>query len=199
MPQTKSKSPKHKIPHPDYQVAKNSSHRGVAPYTKAITGVRLQNLINTINNNRKDISKMHNNLPAKLMQLNNQQIINHSYKHQSQDQSQAQAQAQPQVYAKSISSSFSSVMHNGHTHSQGKRIVNESHKPYLQVDEMIDGSTQHYMIPKNSIPYKPILLHQQIKHSKSKSKPKSKTLVHSSKSKHTTKKHTKRTKHSPKK
>ena len=142
---------------------------------------------------------MHNNLPAKLMQLNNQQIINHSYKHQSQDQSQAQAQAQPQVYAKSISSSFSSVMHNGHTHSQGKRIVNESHKPYLQVDEMIDGSTQHYMIPKNSIPYKPILLHQQIKHSKSKSKPKSKTLVHSSKSKHTTKKHTKRTKHSPKK
>jgi len=195
MPQTKSKSPKQKIPHPDYQVAKNSSQRGKAPYTKALTDFRLQNLINTINNNRKDISKMHNNLPAKLMQLNNQQIINHSHKHQSQ----TQPQAQPQVYAKSISSSFSSVMHNGHTHSQGKRIVNESHKPYLQVDEMIDGSTQHYMIPKNSIPYKPILLHQQIKHSKSKSKPKSKTLVHSSKSKHTTKKHTKRTKHSPKK
>lgn len=195
MRQTKSKSPKQKIPHPDYQVAKNSSRRD-----KALTGVRLQNLINTINNNRKDISKMHNNLPAKLMQLNNQQIINHSHKHQSQAQPQFQPQFQPQsqVYAKSISSSFSSVMHNGHTHSQGKRIVNESHKPYLQVDEMMDGSTQHYMIPKNNIPYKPILLHQQIKHSKSKSKskskPKSKTLVHSSKSKHT-----KRTKHSPKK
>lgn len=196
MPQTKSKSPKQKIPHPDYQVAKNSSRRGNAPYTKAITSVRLQNLINTINNNRKDISKMHNNLPAKLMQLNNQQIINHSHKHQSQ--AQPQFQPQSQVYAKSISSSFSSVMHNGHTHSQGKRIVNESDKPYLQVDEMMDGSTQHYMIPKNNIPYKPILLHQQIKHSKSKSKskskPKSKTLVHSSKSKHT-----KRTKHSHKK
>lgn len=183
MPRTKS--PKQKIPHPDYQVVKNSSQRG----TKAITSVRLQNLINTINNNRKDISKMHNNLPAKLMQLNNQQIINHSHKHQ----------AQPQIYAKSISSSFSSVMHNGHTHSQGKRIVNESDKPYLQVDEMMDGSTQHYMIPKTSIPYKPIILHQHIKHSKSKAKSKSKTLVHSSKSKHTTKKHTMRTKHSPKK
>jgi len=166
MPRTKSpksKSPKstlHSSRLKNFQVSQNSD--------------RLINLVNTINTKRKDISKMHNNLPAKLMELNiSGQPTNQSSKNKIKGKSQ--------VYAKSISSTFSSVMHNGHTHSQGKRIINESNKPFLQVEEMHDGSTQHYMIPKNSIPYKPNKF--------------AKTLVHSSKSKYS--KHTK--KHSPKK
>ena len=50
-----------------------------------------------------------------------------------------------------MSSSFSSVMRNGHTHSKGNKIVNDSNKPYLQIDEMLDGNTQHYYIPKSTI------------------------------------------------
>jgi hypothetical protein len=103
----------------------------------AQNNTRLINLFNSINNNRKDLSKIDNNLPAKLMQLNNSSKFNKN-----------------KVYAKSISSTYSSVMHNGNTHTQGKRIINESNKPFLQVDEMENGTTHHYMIPKNSIPYK---------------------------------------------
>ena len=54
-------------------------------------------------------------------------------------------------FSKTVSSSFSSVMHDGHTHSKGNKIVNDSNKPYLQIDEMLDGNTQHYYIPKSTI------------------------------------------------
>ena len=143
---------------------------------------RLINLINTINNNRKDIAKMHNNLPAKLMQLNNPTSLSQPHNNHHQ-----QPQMHSSSYAKSISSTFSSVMHNGHTHSQGKRIINESDKPYLEVEEMNNGTTQHYMIPKNTIAYKPITFNH-------KNNSKTKTLVHSSKPKKNkshTKSHTK--------
>ena len=97
---------------------------------------RLLHLINDINTTRKDLTKMQTNLPAKLMQINAKPT-------------------KPQVYAKSVSSSFSSIMHNGHTHSQGKQVVNDSTKPYVRIDEMQNGDVKHYMVPKNTIPYKP--------------------------------------------
>ncbi len=120
-----------------------------------ISKERLINLVNDINTTRKDLSKMQTNLPARLMQLNNksnQQTNTHI--HIPKDKSQ--------VYAKSVSSTFSSIMHNGHTHSQGKKIINDSTKPYVQIDEMQNGNVQHYMIPKNTIPYKPNKLAMQI-------------------------------------
>ena len=97
---------------------------------------RLLHLVNDINTTRKDLTKMQTNLPAKLMALNAKPT-------------------KPQVYAKSVSSSFSSIMHNGHTHSQGKQVVNDSTKPYVRIDEMLNGDVKHYMVPKNTIPYKP--------------------------------------------
>ena len=97
---------------------------------------RLLHLVSDINTTRKDLTKMQTNLPAKLMQINAKPN-------------------KPQVYAKSVSSSFSSIMHNGHTHSQGKQVVNDSTKPYVQIDEMQNGDVKHYMIPKNTIPHKP--------------------------------------------
>ena len=54
-------------------------------------------------------------------------------------------------FSKTVSSSFSSVSRDGHTHSKGNKIVNDSNKPYLQIDEMLDGNTQHYYIPKSTI------------------------------------------------
>jgi len=109
---------------------------------------RLINLVNDINTTRKDLSKMQTNLPARLMQIN---INNHKRKHSNKHK----LTGKPRVYAKSVSSTFSSVMHNNHTHTQGKTIVNESNKPYIKIDEIHNGDVQHYMIPKNSIPYKP--------------------------------------------
>lgn len=115
---------------------------------------RLLHLVNDINTTRKDLTKMQTNLPAKLMQIN----AEHN---------------KPQVYAKSVSSSFSSVMHNGHSHSQGKQIVNDSTKPFIQIDEMLNGNVKHYMVPKNTIPYKPSRIITNImkqRHSSKKSK-----------------------------
>lgn len=121
---------------------------------------RLLHLVNDINTTRKDLTKMQTNLPAKLMQINAKPT-------------------KPQVYAKSVSSSFSSIMHNGHTHSQGKQVVNDSTKPYVRIDEMLNGDVKHYMVPKNTIPYKPsriiTSMMKQTQHSTKHSSKKSKT------------------------
>ena len=100
---------------------------------------KLLKLFSNINNNRKNLSKSQSNLPAQLININSKNITPLSNK----------------VIAKSVSSTFSSVIHNGHRHSQGKQIVNDSTKPYLQIDEMENGNIQHYMIPKKTIPYQP--------------------------------------------
>ena len=59
--------------------------------------------------------------------------------------------SKPKTYAKSVSSYYSTVMHNGESHNKGKKIVNESTNPNLEIDEIENGQVQHYMIPKNSI------------------------------------------------
>ena len=159
-----------------------------------ISKERLINLVNDINTTRKDLSKMQTNLPARLMQLNNK----------SNQQKQKQ---NSQVYAKSVSSTFSSMMHNGHTHSQGKKIINDSTKPYVQIDEMQNGNVQHYMIPKNTIPYKPNKLamqinllsqHPTIKHHTKKSHP-TKKQHPTKKMRHTKKSHSTKKSHPTKK
>ena len=164
-----------------------------------ISKERLINLVNDINTTRKDLSKMETNLPAKLMQIN---IKNNIKKHKSKYNNKHKFSGKPQVYAKSVSSTFSSIMHNGHTHSQGKKIINNSTKPYVQIDEMQNGNVQHYMIPKNTIPYKPNKLAMQIKllsqhptmkqHTKTSHKKKQHTKTSHKKKQHTKTSHKKK-------
>ena len=95
---------------------------------------RLANLLNTISNNRSGLGKSEINLPARLMQNTNlRQTIN----------------PQPLEYSKSVSSTFTSSMHNGVVHSAGKEVINDSTKPFIQVAELHNGQVEHYMMPRN--------------------------------------------------
>ena len=86
-----------------------------------------------ITQSRKNRTKSQSNLPARLIKMSNMQ--------------------KPQSYAKTVSSSYSSIMHNGEKHVKGKQVINNSNKPFIQINEMQDGQVQHYMVPKNTIPY----------------------------------------------
>ena len=86
-----------------------------------------------ITQERKNKTKSQSNLPARLMGMNKM--------------------SNPQSYSKSVSSSYSSIIHNGHKHIKGKEVINDSTKPFIKINEMEDGSVNHYMVPKNTIPY----------------------------------------------
>ena len=100
----------------------------------------LYNLVNTISQERKNRTKAQSNLPARLMKLTKK--------------TKPKKTAKSNSYSRSVSSTYSSIIKNGESHNKGKKIVNESTKPYLQIDEMENGQVQHYMIPKNTIHYK---------------------------------------------
>ena len=80
------------------------------------------------------LGKSEINLPARLMQ--------NTYSHQT-------INPQPLEYSKSVSSTFTSSMHNGVVHSAGKEVINDSTKPFIQVAELHNGQVVHYMIPRN--------------------------------------------------
>ena len=84
----------------------------------------LADLLNTISNNRRAMSKAEINLPARLMQ-------------------------QPLEYSKTVSSTFTSSMHNGEIYTAGKEVINDSTQPFIQVAELHNGKLEHYMIPRN--------------------------------------------------
>ena len=117
---------------------------------------RLEYLLNNISNNRRGLVKSDINLPARLM-------VNEKMKSSSNT-----ITIKPQIYSKSISSSFSSTMHNGHIHSVGKEVINDSSKPYIQVAELHNGHLDKYIIPRNqsSIPIKPRISNKKIKKTK---------------------------------
>ena len=100
---------------------------------------------------RNNISKSQNNLPAHLIKMN---------KLQNTTNTNITTNKNPNLVSKSFSKSsssyYSSVMKNGKikTHSEGKEILNNSNKPFLEINEMNNGTVKHYMIPKNTIPYK---------------------------------------------
>lgn len=98
---------------------------------------RLEYLLNNISNNRRGLVKSDINLPARLM-------VNEKMKSSSNT-----INLKPQIYSKSISSSFSSTMHNGHMHSVGKEVINDSTKHYIQVAELHNGHLDKYIIPRN--------------------------------------------------
>ena len=138
---------------------------------------RLLDLIKNISTSRQAMTPSKSNLAARLMTMHTQPpMMKQPMQHQPMQHQQSRSF--------SSSSSFSSVMHNGHVHSQGKQVVNDSTKPYLAVKEMHNGQVNSFMIPKNTIPYK---------------KPSIASMIvsqHMSKPKHT--KHTKQTKKSKK-
>jgi len=90
---------------------------------------RLANLLNTISNNRSILTKSEINLPARLMQNGNKL-------------------SKPLEYSKSISSTFTSSIHNGEVHAAGKEVINDSTKPFIQLTELHNGQIEHYMIPR---------------------------------------------------
>ena len=112
-----------------YSRSKNINHHGNDHQN-------LFNLIKKITQASKYRNKSKNNLPAHLMKLN---------------LSSTNTNKGPKVYSKSVSSTYSSMMHNGHEHSKGKKIVNESTNPFIKIDEMEDGSVQQYVVPRNEI------------------------------------------------
>ena len=117
------------------------------------------NVINSLSNarNKHTFSKSRNNLPAQLMTIDkkNTKTSKHSSK--------------PQVFNRTFksSSSFSSITQNGETHSEGKKVINNSLNPFIVINEMKNGDVQHYIIPKNSLSQSYAKSHSNKKKSKS--------------------------------
>ena len=109
-------------------------------------------ILNRFSESRNAISKSQNNLPAKLMKMRSSRFS----KQRNIENYNTNTEANQDMFSKSISSSFSSVMKDGHTHSEGKTIINNSNKPFIEIKEMENGHINQYMVPKNTIPYKPI-------------------------------------------
>ena len=167
---TKSKSSKSKTPK-SKKTKTTKAKETTNPYQSII------NVINSLSNarNKHTFSKSRNNLPAQLMTIDrkNKKTSKHSSK--------------PQVFNRTFksSSSFSSITQNGETHSEGKKIINNSLKPFIEIKEMENGDIQHYMIPRTS------LSHCQSSSNKKRSKStKRKTIKRKSTKRKTTKRKT---------
>ena len=104
----------------------------------------LSRIKNNDKNNDKNFKKSQNNLASKLISINN---IDKPAK-------SGNKSLNDKVYTYSKTSSMSSVMKNGELHSQGKEIINDSTKPYLEVKEMHNGKISQFTISKSNIPYK---------------------------------------------
>ena len=89
------------------------------------------------------------------MKLNSPKIVQH-YKNKHLSSKGKASTPNTQIFSKSMSSSYSSFTENGKTHSEGKAIVNNSTKPFIEITEMENGKTERFMIPKHTIPYKSI-------------------------------------------
>ena len=97
---------------------------------------QILNIFQRISNSRNNLSKSSNNLPAKLVDLNNYS---------------GEGNGNDNVIKKSVSSSYTQVMHDGHMHVKGKQVINDSTKPFVLINEMENGSVQHYMMPRNNM------------------------------------------------
>jgi hypothetical protein len=88
------------------------------------------NIFQGMNSKQKknNLFKMNNNLSAKLISMTSQ-TPNH-------------------VYKKSVSSTYSSIVKNGKMHQEGKQIINDSTKPFIQISELNNNKVSHFMIPR---------------------------------------------------
>ena len=132
----------------------------------------LIDLITRISQASKNRSKSQSNLPARLMMMknmSNKNSINSPMIHpmmrpmirpmirpmMHMNPMKMNIIQKPQSYSKTISSTYSDVMKNGHSHSEGKKVINDSTKPYVQIDELHNGHIEHYMVPRNTMSTKP--------------------------------------------
>jgi len=129
---TKTKS-KPKRKHTSKPSKSSKPHNSNLPSISS-TSNRLENLLNDISNNRRELTKSDINLPARLMQ-NGNKLSN--------------PQSKPLIVSKSISSSYAASLQNGEVHAAGKEVINDSTKPYIQISELHNGHLDKYMIPKN--------------------------------------------------
>ena len=132
----------------------------------------LIDLITRISQASKNRSKSQSNLPARLMMMKNMSKRNSMMRPMMRPMIRPMMRPimhmnpmkmnmnmniiqKPQSYSKTISSTYSDVMENGHSHSEGKKVINDSTKPYVQIDELHNGHIEHYMVPRNTISTKP--------------------------------------------
>ena len=134
---------------------------------------RHQTLIDLItklseSSNRNRMIKSQSNLPARLMQLphRSKSMRNMSNMSNMSNLLSQPMNLQPNTYSrngrqvfsdsssKAVSSTYSSFSHNGHTHSKGKKVINDSKQPFIKINEIKNGDVKTYMIPKDTIPYK---------------------------------------------
>jgi len=118
-------------------------------------------IINHLSLHRNNLRKSQNNLPAHLMNLKSTSSSS-LRKPEIQKAQQAQQAQRPKVFtnsfSKSMSSSFSTVTKNGETHNKGKTVINNSTQPFIEIKEIENNNVRHYMVPKNTIPYKSNLI-----------------------------------------
>ena len=147
-------------------------------------------IINRLSRTKHSFRKSQNNLPARLMKLNSPKIVQH-YKNKHLSSKGKASTPNTHIFSKSMSSSYSSFTENGKTHSEGKAIVNNSTKPFIEITEMENGKTERFMIPKHTIPYKSIKS-KSMKSKTIKAKSTKSTKAKSTKTKSTKAKSTKR-------
>ena len=124
--------------------------------TKSNNNKTIVDIINTLLRPNQNFRKSQNNLPARLMKLNAPNHKVQHYKNTHLSNKENPLTTNTQILSKTMSSSYSSFTENGKTHSEGKEIINNSTKPFIEVTEMENGKTERFMIPKNTIPYKSI-------------------------------------------
>jgi hypothetical protein len=156
-------------------IKKGKSKSTTKSSIKSNNNKTIVDIIKTLLRPNQNFRKSQNNLPARLMKLNSPNHKVQHYKNTHLSNKENLLTTNTQILSKSMSSSYSSFTENGKTHSEGKEIINNSTKPFIEVTEMENGKTERFMIPKNTIPYKSI---------KSKSM-KSKTIKSKAKSKST--------------
>ena len=137
-------------------------------------------IIKTLLRPNQNFRKSQNNLPARLLKLNGTTRGQH-YKNTHISSKEKPLSINTQIVSKTMSSSYSSFTENGKTHSEGKEIINNSTKPFIEITEMENGKTERFMIPKHTISYKSTKAKS--KSSKSKSSKSKSSKSKSSKSK----------------
>ena len=128
------------------------------PHTQPHKHQSILDIINYLSLHRNNLRKSQNNLPAHLMKLKSTSTSS-LRKPEIQKAQQAQhAKVFTNSFSKSMSSSFSTVTKNGETHNKGKTVINNSTQPFIEIKEIENNNVKHYMVPKNTIPYKSNLI-----------------------------------------
>ncbi len=137
--------------------SKSTSKSTPKSTSKSTKHKSIVDIINRLSRTKHSFRKSQNNLPARLMKLNSPKIVQH-YKNKHLSSKGKASTPNTHIFSKSMSSSYSysSFTENGKTHSEGKEIINNSTKPFIEVTEMENGKTERFMIPKHTIPYKSI-------------------------------------------